>query len=429
MNTWIFQASPKEYKNVWGVLKNLESNNFLTTWPVNKNAGIMRQEDKVYIWIAGESAGIHAIGQLESMPYVKPNSPNKLDVDLKIEKLLGDNYVKRESFIKNPILKNLPIVTANQGTNFLIKDPKQREEIDKLIESTKSSQATLRVFGEINGFPEGMEFESRKEVSMSGIHKPLQAGISGSGSEGADSIVLSGGYDDQDFGDSIIYTGHGGIDDTGKQIADQEMTKQNLALALSRDNGLPIRVIRGASNQSKFSPLKGYRYDGLYSVEDYWKEDKNEFVVFRFKLVKIPLTQSLPIKLTNELTGQNLGEQTTRRNIQTMRIIRDTKISKEVKNLYDFHCQICDIRIEGPNGPYAEAAHIKSLGTPHNGPDDQDNIICLCPNHHKLFDLHAFTIADDFNLIGMSGKLNIKSGHPVNPIYLLYHRQHYGNKK
>ena len=36
-------------------------------------------------------------------------------------------------------------------------------------------------------------------------------GISGTAKDGADSIVLSGGYeDDVDYGDEIVYTGHGG---------------------------------------------------------------------------------------------------------------------------------------------------------------------------------------------------------------------------
>lgn len=43
----------------------------------------------------------------------------------------------------------------------------------------------------------------------------MQAGISGSGEEGADSVVVSGGYeDDEDYGDVIVYTGHGGNDPT-----------------------------------------------------------------------------------------------------------------------------------------------------------------------------------------------------------------------
>ena len=59
-----------------------------------------------------------------------------------------------------------------------------------------------RVFGEISGVPVGTVFASRKELSRAGVHRPTQAGISGAQDEGADSIVLSGGYeDDTDFGD------------------------------------------------------------------------------------------------------------------------------------------------------------------------------------------------------------------------------------
>lgn len=57
-----------------------------------------------------------------------------------------------------------------------------------------------RIFGHISGYNEGYEFESRLELSLSGVHTPRQAGISGSQREGANSIVLSGGYeDDEDF--------------------------------------------------------------------------------------------------------------------------------------------------------------------------------------------------------------------------------------
>jgi hypothetical protein len=47
-----------------------------------------------------------------------------------------------------------------------------------------------RVFGEIEGIPAGTSFATRKEAAAAGIHKPLQAGISGSKDEGSDSIVI-----------------------------------------------------------------------------------------------------------------------------------------------------------------------------------------------------------------------------------------------
>ena len=76
-----------------------------------------------------------------------------------------------------------------------------------------------RVFGPILGVPVGTTFQSRKVLSQSGVHRPTMAGIAGSGVEGAESIVASGGYeDDLDQGDVLTYTGQGGNDpSTGKQ--------------------------------------------------------------------------------------------------------------------------------------------------------------------------------------------------------------------
>jgi putative restriction endonuclease len=92
-----------------------------------------------------------------------------------------------------------------------------------------------RIFGHAPGYPEGSLFENRAELNASRVHIPTQAGISGSQTEGAESIVLSGGYeDDADYGDVTIYTGHGGRDtSTGQQTHDQPFTRGNRALALS----------------------------------------------------------------------------------------------------------------------------------------------------------------------------------------------------
>ncbi len=52
--------------------------------------------------------------------------------------------------------------------------------------------------------------------------------------------------------------------------------------------GLPVRVIRGCKHNSKFSPEKGYRYDGLFKVIKFWDETgKSGYKVFRFELIKI----------------------------------------------------------------------------------------------------------------------------------------------
>ncbi len=149
---------------------------------------------------------------------------------------------------------------------------------------------TKRTFGDITGYPEGTYFESRLEASRAGVHRPTQGGISGSTAEGADSIVVSGGYeDDRDLGTEIIYIGHGGRDpETREQVADQELSTGNLALIYSSDHDLPVRVIRGANSHSQFAPKAGYRYDGLYRVEKYWQDKgKSGHLVWCFQLRKL----------------------------------------------------------------------------------------------------------------------------------------------
>lgn len=65
---------------------------------------------------------------------------------------------------------------------------------------------------------------------------------------------------------------------------------------------------------------------------------------------------------------------------------RDNKTIAELKLLRDFKCQICGKQIIKKNGDYyIEAAHVipkckKGLETP-------ENILILCPNHHKEFDV------------------------------------------
>jgi predicted restriction endonuclease len=85
------------------------------------------------------------------------------------------------------------------------------------------------MIGEIEGINPGTLFKGRKELHAAGVHCGLMVGIAAKGGE---SIVLSGGYkDDKDEGDVIIYTGEGGRDaGTGRQIADQNLTRGNLAL-------------------------------------------------------------------------------------------------------------------------------------------------------------------------------------------------------
>ncbi|MEV0730679.1 HNH endonuclease [Polymorphospora sp. NPDC050346] len=119
---------------------------------------------------------------------------------------------------------------------------------------------------------------------------------------------------------------------------------------------------------------------------------------------------------------------TSRCEVTLQRIIRSTKVAETVKAIYDHHCQICGERLETPNGGYSQAAHTRGLGAPHHGPDHISNVLCLCPNHHVLFDSFAIYVdehwivrraADNLEL----GALRRHATHPIDPAQLAYHRQ------
>lgn len=150
--------------------------------------------------------------------------------------------------------------------------------------------AATRTFGHLPDVPVGAWFPNRQQLHESGVHRPLQAGISGSQHEGADSIVVSGGYeDDADLGDRLIYTGAGGNNPaTGEQVEDQYLTRQNLALVISEQERLPVRVVRGSGGDPTYSPPDGYRYDGLYRVVRHWSETgRSGFRIWRFEMVEL----------------------------------------------------------------------------------------------------------------------------------------------
>ncbi|MEZ9605721.1 HNH endonuclease [Vibrio sp. 10N.261.55.A10] len=52
-------------------------------------------------------------------------------------------------------------------------------------------------------------------------------------------------------------------------------------------------------------------------------------------------------------------------------------------------------------GYYAKGSHIKPVMRPQSGPDSLNNLLCLRPNHHVIFDRDSFSIANDLSLLGI----------------------------
>jgi len=119
-------------------------------------------------------------------------------------------------------------------------------------------------------------------------------------------------------------------------------------------------------------------------------------------------------------------------NTKILRVIRDTKLTTELKQKYDYRCQICGERITIIEGKkikyYCEAHHLKPLAQIHDGPDIKENIIILCPNHHVEFDFGVIAIdPNDSQTIIHKDKENqyngrkIETRHKIATEYLKYH--------
>ncbi|KAJ7931415.1 PUA-like domain-containing protein [Mycena leptocephala] len=161
-----------------------------------------------------------------------------------------------------------------------------------------------RVYGHIPGAPVGSTFATRHALWKAGVHGMSQAGIHGSNKRPAYSIVMSGRYkDDFDEGERFVYSGEGGTGDNkngkrnflGDQCADQSWTRGNKSLQLSYESKVPVRVVRGHTLGSRYAPVEGYRYDGLYQVtQATYGDGKTAFKTCKFTFDRLPGQPSLP---------------------------------------------------------------------------------------------------------------------------------------
>lgn len=117
----------------------------------------------------------------------------------------------------------------------------------------------------------------------------------------------------------------------------------------------------------------------------------------------------------------------SRRRANIARIVRDARLVAEVKWLHGDRCQVCDLQLPIRFANYSEAAHIRGLGRPHNGPDKLENLLVLCPNHHVQFDRLAIYIRRDGTVRSTSddsrvGDLRRHPDHFISEAHLRYHR-------
>ena len=116
--------------------------------------------------------------------------------------------------------------------------------------------------------------------------------------------------------------------------------------------------------------------------------------------------------------------------ITIQRMVRNSRISRNLRKKYNDECQLCGYRLRKSNGEhYSEAHHIRPYNQVHRGDDNSQNLIVLCPNCHTQFDdlyyaIHPVTQKvhcifgedDQYHL----GTLEMKDGHFLNSKYLEY---------
>ena len=170
-------------------------------------------------------------------------------------------------------------------------------------------------------------------------------------------------------------------------------------------------------------PSSGYRYDGIYFVEQWWEgTDPDSGVrIFLYRLRKDPEGGR------EKSDGGPPGGPTEERYSTVQRLVRNTAVTEWVKKAHRHRCQVCGIELVTPGGNYAEGAHIRPRGRPHSGPDEASNVLCLCPNHHVLFNRGAIYVNADLEIVERAsdeirGKLRIVKGHDPSLTQLAYHR-------
>jgi hypothetical protein len=147
-------------------------------------------------------------------------------------------------------------------------------------------------------------------------------------------------------------------------------------------NSLTSRVSKNNNLESNNGKSKSQKVDSdkfdlkQTSISD--EKEQEEFI----KTFKKSMTREQIIDQLINLKDYKSKEVTSKLKLFN----RDNKTVALLKIIRDFKCQICGITILKKDGSnYIEAAHIKAKK--EKGKETPENIILLCPNHHKEFDL------------------------------------------
>lgn len=241
-----------------------------------------------------------------------------------------------------------------------------------------------------------------------------------------------GPYDDDIGEDRFVYVGEDpqgpSVDEPGNE--DQEMARGNAALREAIDTPLPIFLFFQPTDAAE------WEFRGLVKIVSFEYKPRDGRHVYEFTLEPRDVLGTghagggrAPHDLDDEERVPDVP-QPTRTETTRSRVVRNTDFVRKLKQLYECRCQVCGDRRERSDGGYAEGHHLQPLGAPHHGPDVEENILILCPNHHADFDYgtisvepqtyeltHAYEDAID------GSALTVEQEHALKKRYLQYHNQ------
>ena len=182
----------------------------------------------------------------------------------------------------------------------------------------------------------------------------------------------------------------------------------------------------GYRMRKKFGPQSAEQRDRVYTV---LAEHRKRFLESERVLVEVSGEEGL-----EWVEQQESDEGIERRRVERLEQHRDRKKAAVLKQHYDDTCMFCGMRLQvAEDRFYSEAAHIRGVGKPHNGPDKASNMLVLCPNHHIQFDeeilrLHKvdtlYRIESKATADPLHGK-TIAPTHPIDDDCVKYHRDYF----
>jgi hypothetical protein len=139
----------------------------------------------------------------------------------------------------------------------------------------------------------------------------------------------------------------------------------------------------------------------LIGVPQFWLDERVEgaadmFLKEEFYVFDAPLENTVERKAAQKgkpLPTPTPGTEAARRLANVKQLVRRGDNRKFIQQLYSGTCQLSGVVLRVPDEKFTvDCAHIRPLGSPHNGPDDVSNMLSLSPTMHRLLDRRCLRI-------------------------------------